>query len=550
MRFLEYLPDPFRALTGAFLARFFESEVTTGTDDLKASFFWLLAALAIPGMFIPWMMAFDWHLIAMYKGPVALREASQAEKVFYLGFSMIASGLLTTIVWSSLLPDRRDTLILGTLPVHPRTIVTAKLAALLLYILLVAISMHAIGSVFFGAVLSTNTGTLFAFRGMFAHFVASSAASAVVALMVAAAQGLTLTLFGPRLFRRATTLLQIVLVGLVTLCLALMPVMSSSVVHTLRGFGSRMQPWVLSTPPVWFMGLYEWLLGTSDPKLLALAARAGLTLLAAAALTVLTFPLAYRRLMVSVVETAAGPGRFAPSRLMRGALVLLSGRHPEARAAADFYVATIARVERHRFVIAIALGLSLAWSLPGLRTFEPSAAPAARVAGAAALRRRLPGGRPAPGGIASGRRSRQLDVRDGVADARPCQAGPGTAALRPGRAAAGAAVDARVLVDLGKAGRAAARRDRRDAWRRAGAADHLAQRRDAVRSAVERLARRVRLSLALLRRRLLRHHERRAEARAPALRAPHLRRRLHRPAGDRRGRHPHRRREARHPAKL
>ena len=377
MRLLAYLPDPFRALTGAFFARFFESEITTGTDDLKGSFFWLLAALAIPGMFIPWMMAFDWHLIAMYKGPVALREASQAEKVFYLGFSMIASGMLTTIVWSSLLPDRRDTLILGTLPVHPRTIVTAKLAALLLYILLVAISMHAISSVFFGAILSTNTGTLFAFRGMFAHFVASSAASAVVALMVAAAQGLTLTLFGPRLFRRATTLLQIVLVGLVTLGLALLPVMSFSVVHTLRGFGSRMQPWVLSIPPVWFMGLYEWLLGTSDPKLLALAARAGLTLLAATALTVLTFPLAYRRLMVSVVETADGPGRFAPSRLMRGALVLLSGRHPEVRAAADFYVATIARVERHRFVIAIALGLSLAWSVPWLRTFEPSAAPAA-----------------------------------------------------------------------------------------------------------------------------------------------------------------------------
>src|SRR5687768_7244600 len=104
--------DGFRALTGAFLARFFESEITTGTDDLKGSFFWLLAALAVPGLFIPWLMVFDWHLIGMFQGPIALREASRAEKAFYLGFAMIASGLLTTIAWSSLLPDRRDTLIL------------------------------------------------------------------------------------------------------------------------------------------------------------------------------------------------------------------------------------------------------------------------------------------------------------------------------------------------------------------------------------------------------------------------------------------------------
>src|SRR5688572_27793030 len=138
MRLQQYVPDPFKALTGAFFARFFESEITTGFDDLKSPFFWLLAALAIPGMFIPWIMAFDWHLIAMMKGPLALREASQAEKTFYLGFAMIASGLLTTIVWSTLLPDRRDTLILGSLPVGSSTIVAAKLAALTGYVLLTA----------------------------------------------------------------------------------------------------------------------------------------------------------------------------------------------------------------------------------------------------------------------------------------------------------------------------------------------------------------------------------------------------------------------------
>ena len=74
--------DQGRALTRAFLSRFFESEITTGTDDLKGSFFWLLAALAMPGLFIPWLMVFDWHMIGMFQGADALREASRAEKTF------------------------------------------------------------------------------------------------------------------------------------------------------------------------------------------------------------------------------------------------------------------------------------------------------------------------------------------------------------------------------------------------------------------------------------------------------------------------------------
>ena len=111
------------ALARAFFVRFFESEITTGTDDLKQFFFWLLAALAIPGLFIPWMMAFDWQLLALIEGPEMVRIASRAEKTFYLGFSMIAAGMLDAIAWSRLLPDRRDTLILGALPVRPRVVV-------------------------------------------------------------------------------------------------------------------------------------------------------------------------------------------------------------------------------------------------------------------------------------------------------------------------------------------------------------------------------------------------------------------------------------------
>jgi hypothetical protein len=365
--------DQWCALTRAFLARYFESEITSTTDDLKGSFFWLLAALALPGLFIPWLMVFDWQGIVLSAGPEMLREASGAEKTFYLGFSMIASGFLTAIAWSSLLPDRRDTLILGALPVQPRTIIAAKLAALAGFIAIVAVSMHAMAGFFFGAILSTNSPFLFLVRGMVAHFVASCAASAAVVLWVAAAQGLALAIVGPRMFKQITTVLQVAFAALIALALALLPTITSSVVHTVRGFGKNVLPWVLSTPPVWFLGLYEWILGTSDPMIIGLARTAAAALVVPSIVIAVVYPIAYKRLMVSVVEIGQRPGRSAIGRAFGWALVSASGRHPEVRATADFLTSSLVRVERHRFVIAIALGVAVAWGLPGWKAFTPAA---------------------------------------------------------------------------------------------------------------------------------------------------------------------------------
>jgi len=91
---------------------------------------------------------------------------------------------------------------------------------------------------------------------------------------------------------------------------------------------------------------------------------------------VATFPLAYRRLMVSVVEHGQA-GRQWPGRLVRGVLIGAAGRHPEVKAAADFYLTTLARVERHRFMMAMAAGSAVAWVVLGASMMEPPSGPEA-----------------------------------------------------------------------------------------------------------------------------------------------------------------------------
>jgi len=363
----------------AFLARFFENEITTGTDDLKTSFFWLLAFLAVPGFFMPMLMGFRWNLIALVRGPEALRLLTRGDKTLYIGFVMIATSAITAIAWNSLLGDRRDALVLGVLPVRPLAIVGARLGALALYMLGIGVAMNALASVTFGLNLAAHNTFGFAVRGMIAHFVATVAASACVFLWVTGAQGIVLAGLGAKVFARIAPIMQVLLVGAIVAGFLSLPVLSGSVVDTLMSRGRAVHPWILSTPPLWFLGLYERVLGTSDPVLLHLSRIALAGLAAGAVATVVTYPLAYRRVLIAAVEEGSGSTRAPIARILAAHLTRLIGRSSRVQAVSQFFLATIGRVEAIRFIIAATVGLVVAWVMPGWMSMASSRPESPRV---------------------------------------------------------------------------------------------------------------------------------------------------------------------------
>jgi hypothetical protein len=367
------------ALTRAFLARFFENEITSGTDDLKTSFFWLLSFLAVPGFFMPMTMAFSWQLLAMIKGPEVLREMTRGDKAFYLGFVMVATAAITAIAWNSLLTDRRDGLVLGVLPVRPAVVVIARLLALALYMLLVAIAMNAIASVSFGLFLSAGSSFPFMLRGVAAHFLASVGVSTSVFLSIAGLQGVVLAVCGPRAFTRIAPLLQLALVGLVVAGFLVLPLIDVSVVDTLADRGHHSQRWLLLTPPLWFLGAYEVVLGTSDPSFHVLARRAVLLGITGLATTVCSYPIAYRRVMTAVVQDNASGARASITRTAAHVVTRVIGRASDIRGVSQFLLTTVGRVERHRFVVAAAAGVVVAWALPGWLAMMSSRPPQPRI---------------------------------------------------------------------------------------------------------------------------------------------------------------------------
>src|SRR5262249_32102562 len=142
-----------RALTRAFLFRFFENEVTAGSSDLRSSFFWLMSVLVPPGLCLPVLALMKWSIANYVYGAEGVRRVAWMDKTMYLGFSMVAGGVVGAIVWSALLVDRRDTIVLGVQPLRGRTIVIAKLLALATYIGIFIAGMHTLAAFAYGIFL-------------------------------------------------------------------------------------------------------------------------------------------------------------------------------------------------------------------------------------------------------------------------------------------------------------------------------------------------------------------------------------------------------------
>ena len=323
------MPGQFRVLARAFLDRFFETEITGGSADLRMSLFWIMAFLAAPGLFLPLLMSVSYSVIAIWDGPEALRIASRGNKAFYLGFSMVATGGLGAIVWNSLLLDRRDSLVLGTLPVRGRTIVWSKIAALAAYIGLISVAMHALGSLSYGFTLSQRSSAGFAVAGVVAHFIAATAASAFALLAIVALQGVAFAALGPRRFDVVSPVLQVLVAAFVLTGFLLLPDIDFT--------GSDPAPWLLRMPPLWFLGIYESILSTRDPMLVEMNRRAIGALAIVTIVTLVTYPIAYRRLVSTVVESAGGRRRVGGA--FAAWMVRCLSRSPITRASAPFYLA-------------------------------------------------------------------------------------------------------------------------------------------------------------------------------------------------------------------
>src|SRR5690348_14142916 len=192
---------PWFELLRHFLARFFDSDLTTTPGQGKSMMIWAFAMIA------PWFLMFGQALAEKYRffaamaAPEPYRYAIRADELWLLTLMMSAVGLLAAVKWQSLFPGLRDYRALGSLPLRARQIFGAKLIALLTVATAAVVTLNALPSLIFPAVSGGRWVIQPSLMGrVAAHATASIAACYFFFFALVALQGVLLNVLPGRTF--------------------------------------------------------------------------------------------------------------------------------------------------------------------------------------------------------------------------------------------------------------------------------------------------------------------------------------------------------------
>jgi len=349
-----------RELRRHFFREYLESDLVAPGVDQHAGAAIVLGALLTPGIMLPLLLSFKygvpWWSVLEREG------ASWEDKLLFVLLSMIASGFVSLAAWDALQPARRDRLVLGPLPLRPGVIVRAQVASLAVLVLAVNVASMGAGPVLFALVMvsgsSTATWTGVA-RTMAGHAAACLMAGAWVFLCAVSTNAVLFNILGAASFRRAGSVLRVIgAAGLAGLFLSL-PLLIGRV----EALVAAPPWWAEWAPPLWFLGVWEYVAGHGDAWWTRLAWRGVWSTSALAVVALCGLVIGYARRLGGqnpVSRTTAGGGqgirRLLRSRVLFGSGIGTAG----ARACFAFSLQTLARSAPHRLVVGAILGAGLA----------------------------------------------------------------------------------------------------------------------------------------------------------------------------------------------
>ena len=365
----------FRLLFRTFLRRLFHSDLVPETVDLRQSALVMAAVLTVPPSL--YAVAAAWSY-GSWMGDLQLAMRAVPHKLYFIGYSMAAVGLVTVLVWDALFPDRRDAMVLGGLPVRARTVAFSKLAALVAFVGGFAVVVNAPATVVFSFVAGGYLPFETFLRYPAAHLAATVSAGLVVFLALVAVQAGLALLCPRRLHQQLTMLAQLLFVIVLIEWFAFGP----GLLYSFAGIDSAVTNEQLTAaggpyrfigltasgagawlPPVWFLGLYEVVWGFDPDVYRRLAATAVMVFVATLSIAAVGYGIGFRGMVKRTLETPADTSARARA-LPRAATRLATAafaRHPVARAVAAFAAASTVRSRRHRLIIAAYVGLGLAF---------------------------------------------------------------------------------------------------------------------------------------------------------------------------------------------
>jgi hypothetical protein len=296
-----------------------------------------------------------------------------------IAITMLVVGLLSALNWDSIFPDKRDVFVLAPLPVNPRTIFAAKLAAMAYALGLSVLTLN----VFTGLIWPLyfcSTATLWGILRSFAAYWATIfAAAAFMFFFVLTLQGVASQLLPRQLFLRFSAWLQ-----MGTFCLFLGMYILEPSLETPKAFAAAENQYLLAwLPSYWFYALFHQLDGATEhiqPVFAALAARAWIALAVVISGAAITLLLSYLRSLHKIAEEPD----ILPNRSPRNWKHTLLAGKSLSHTITLFCLRTLLRSRQHRVLLSFYFGVGLAIVLAYIKTLILMESSAPRAAGTSA----------------------------------------------------------------------------------------------------------------------------------------------------------------------
>ena len=369
-------PDPQTGLlTRTFFSRMFESDLMPPGLPQTQLIFSVIAFLAAPSLLGPILLAKKYIPL---RDPAVKQVLMAQDRALLLLLGMLATAVVTLVIWENVFPDRRDSRTLGVLPIARGSFVVARLSAIVGVFLLVFAGSTVLSAASFGTVQAMFGAPGGIVGTVLGHFVALSGLQAFVFFGILAAQCVVINLLGTTLAHRVAVLLQMLTV-VVFLQVPLILPPREAFLMTPSGPAWAQGQMMWASPPLWFVALYEAVANGGYRGTLRIAAGAAALAVTTPLLALGLYAGSYRRLTRLAIE-----GRPAAPRSARGFVPGLVARvvrwtapAPAAAGVCAFTVRTLARSRQHRMLFAMWLGLGLAFIVSSLLPLFVNAQPGA-----------------------------------------------------------------------------------------------------------------------------------------------------------------------------
>jgi hypothetical protein len=350
----------FSLLVRHFLERFFNHETASPDGDAKTRLVQIAFAASLPPFIVAIYLWPVYHPIAGW--PPGQRNSGAPPSYwlqvnhhfFFVLYSFAAMGIATVFEWDLFFPDLLDLFVLGTLPIPQRRAFMARVGSIVILLAGFLLDINAFST--FVLPMAMDPPNLLRFLG--GHLAAVASAGLFASAFILGTQGLLITIFGERIFRKLALVLQCLLITVFVILLLLFPVISG-VVPEILGSHPHLALWF---PPFWFLAIYQRAIeGPGALPIYRALAKIGISAtLLASLLAILTYPFAYRRKEQQLI-VGAGVGRFALPLLrpVRQFLHVTLVPNPVRRAVFHFMSQTILRVPRYRVHLVLYGGVGL-----------------------------------------------------------------------------------------------------------------------------------------------------------------------------------------------